>query len=69
MQYTSSSVDITVKISEFFEQQTNYEKSDTQPLLGYNSIYTEQAMTVMVLEILLSLPKLMRSLQLFFQIL
>jgi hypothetical protein len=33
-----------VKISEIFTQQKNYEKQNTQPLLGYESIYTEQTM-------------------------
>ena len=50
-------------------QQKNYEKPYTQPLLGYESIYTEQTMTLMVLGILLSLPNHMRSLQLTYYIL
>ena len=29
-------------------QQKNYEKSYTQPLLGYETIYTDQTMQVMV---------------------
>ena len=50
-------------------QQKNYEKQNTQPLLGYESIYTEQTMRVKELKVLLSLPILMRRLLLIFQIL
>ena len=50
-------------------QQKNYEKSYTQPLLGYETIYTEQTMQVKVPKILLSLSTLMRSPLLMFQIL
>ena len=69
MQCTSSSINLTVKISESFEQQKNYEKQNTQPLLGYESIYTEQTMRVKVLKLLLSLPNHMRRILLIFQIL
>ena len=44
MYYTTTSVGLTVKISEIFTQHKNYEKQKTQPLLGYESIYTEQTM-------------------------
>ena len=50
-------------------QQKNYEKQNTQPLLGYESIYTEQTMRVKVLKLLLSLPNHMRRILLIFQIL
>ena len=50
-------------------QQKNYEKQNTQPLLGYESIYTEQTMQEKVLKLLLSLPNLMRRILLIFQIL
>ena len=50
-------------------QQKNYEKPYTQPLLGYETIYTEQTMQVKVPKILLSLSTLMRSPLLIFQIL
>ena len=50
-------------------QQKNYGKQNTQPLLGYESIYTEQTMQVNVLKFLLSLHKLMKNLLLIFQIL
>ena len=50
-------------------QQKIYEKQNTQPLLGYESIYTEQTMRVKELKVLLSLPILMRRLLLIFQIL
>ena len=66
IQCTSSSIDLTVKISESFEQQTNYEKQNTQPLLGYESIYTEQTMRVKDLKLLLRLPTLMWRLLLIF---
>jgi len=69
MKFSWFSVDITVKISEIFMQQINYEKQYTQPLLGYESIYIEQTIQVKVLEILLNLPKLIWSLLLIFHIL
>jgi len=50
-------------------QQKNYEKSYTQPLLGYETIYTEQTTQVMVPMILLSRATLMRNPLLNFQIL
>ena len=50
-------------------QQKNYKKPYTQPLLGYETIYTEQTMQVKVPKILLSLSTLMRSPLLIFQIL
>ena len=66
MQCTSSSINLTVKISEIVEQQKNYEKPNTHPLLGYESIYTDQTMIVKVPNIFLSLPKSMWSLLLIF---
>ena len=50
-------------------QQKNYEKPYTQSLLGYETIYTEQTMQVMVPKSLLSRATLMRSPLLIFQFL
>ena len=66
MQCTSSGADLSVKISEIFKWQNNYEKPNTQTLLGYESIYTEQTMRVKVLKLLLSLPNHMRHILLIF---
>ena len=69
MYYTTTSVGLTVKISEIFTQQKIYEKQNTHPLLGYGSIYTEQTMQVKELKLLLRLSNLMRSILLIFEIL
>jgi hypothetical protein len=52
----------TVKFSIIFIQQINHEKWIKQLLLGSRSIYTEQTMQKLMLNILLSTPKLMESL-------
>jgi hypothetical protein len=49
---------LTVKLLAIFIQQINYEKYIKQLLLGSRSIYTEQTMQKLVLNILLSTPKL-----------
>ena len=56
MQCTSSGADLSVKISEIFKWQNNYEKPNTETLLGYESICTEHTMKVKVLGILLTFP-------------
>jgi len=69
MQCTSSGADLSVKISEIFKWQNNYEKPNTQTLLGYESICTEQTMKVKVLGILLNFPTHIWSRLLNFQVL
>jgi hypothetical protein len=53
---------LTVKFSAIFIQQINHEKYIKQLLLGSRSIYTEQTMQELMLNILVSTPKLMVSL-------
>jgi hypothetical protein len=62
MQSTSLKYKFTVKFPAIFIQQINHEKYIKQLLLGSRSIYTEQTMQELVLNILLSTPKLMVSL-------
>jgi hypothetical protein len=53
---------LTAKFPATFIQQINHEKYIKYLLLGSRSIYTEQTMQKLVLNILLSTPKLMVSL-------
>jgi hypothetical protein len=53
---------LTIIFPTIFIQQINHEKYVKQLLLGIRSIYTEQTMQKLVLNILLSTPKLMLSL-------
>jgi hypothetical protein len=53
---------LNVKFSAIFIQQINHKKYIKQLLLGSRSIYTKQTMQKLVLNILLSTPKLMVSL-------
>jgi hypothetical protein len=53
---------LTVKFQVIFIQQNNYEKYIKQLLQGSRSIYIEQTMQKLVLNILLSTPKLMVTL-------
>jgi hypothetical protein len=62
MQSTLFKYKLTVKFLAIFNQQINHEKYIKQLLLGSRSIYIEQIMKNLVLNILLSTPKLMVSL-------
>jgi hypothetical protein len=53
---------LTIKFSAIFILQINQEKYIKQLLLGSRCIYTEQIMQELMLNILLSTPKLMVSL-------
>jgi hypothetical protein len=62
MQSTLLKYKLTVKFLAIFIQQIIHEKYIKQLLLGSRSIYTEQTMQELVLNNLLSTPKLMVSL-------
>jgi hypothetical protein len=62
MQSTLLKYKLTVKFLAIFIQQINHEKYIKQLLLGSRSIYTEQTMQNLVLNILMSIPKLIVSL-------
>jgi hypothetical protein len=62
MQSTLFKYKLTIKFPAIFIQQINHEKYIKQLLLGSRSIYIEQTMHELVLNILLSTPKLMFSL-------
>jgi hypothetical protein len=53
---------LTIKFLAIFIQQINQEKYIKQLLIGSRSTYTEQTMQKLMLNILLSTPKLMVSL-------
>jgi hypothetical protein len=62
MQSTLLKYKLIVKFSNIFIQQINHETYIKQLLLGSRSIYIEQTMQELVLNILLSISKLMVSL-------
>jgi hypothetical protein len=62
MQSTLLKYKLTVKFLVIFIQQINHEKYIKQLLLGSRSIYIEQTMQELMLNILLSTPILMVSL-------